>query len=209
MILLFDAANTLIHKPQLFEQFELVLSNNGHTIDLQDLKKTHALTAELITFPDKTSKDFYLHFNSKILHELGITATYSLLNQIFDACSYLPWVKFDDVSILSELPYRKAVVSNFHKGLDDILNSNFPNIFECVTISENEGIRKPNLAFFKNAMDKLNAKASEIIYIGDSIKLDLEPALQLGINAFLIDRNNYFPECAKRIQSFYEIKNLI
>jgi putative hydrolase of the HAD superfamily len=209
MILLFDAANTLIHKPTFYDVFIQTLDEFGSKVEPMDFQKNHKLISELITFPDRTSKSFYHEFNKEVLYSLGIIPTEEMLNRLHEACSYLPWEKFDDTSVLQELPFEKAVLSNFHGGLSNILDSLFPNEFSVIYSSENENLRKPDVQFFSNAIKKSGVEPSEIIYIGDSIKLDLEPALEVGMNAWLIDRNNNHPYCKRKINSFSEIKNLI
>jgi FMN phosphatase YigB (HAD superfamily) len=53
-------------------------------------------------------------------------------------------------------------------------------------------------------------KPEEILYVGDSIKLDMEPASATGMNAVLIDRLNAFPGYRGiRINSFAELKTVI
>jgi putative hydrolase of the HAD superfamily len=75
--------------------------------------------------------------------------------------------------------------------------------------SENESLRKPEIGFYEEILKKLKVKPSEIIYIGDSVKLDLEPALSIDINAWLIDRNNHYPNCSRKISSLFEIQNIL
>jgi FMN phosphatase YigB (HAD superfamily) len=45
--------------------------------------------------------------------------------------------------------------------------------------------------------------------VGDSIKLDIEPALNLGLNAFLIDRENYHPALKNRITSLNDLNKIM
>ena len=58
----FDVANTLLHKPELFTKINHVLVQHGYEVEINYLKKVHKLLSETITFPDKTSKDFYHEF---------------------------------------------------------------------------------------------------------------------------------------------------
>ena len=64
---------------------------------------------------------------------------------------------------------------------------------------------KPSLEFYKRALEKIPFKADEVLYIGDSIKLDMEPAISLGIETLIIDRDNFYPNLEKRISSLNEI----
>lgn len=209
MVLLFDAANTLIYKPTFYVKFREVLDEHGYKVDPDAFAKIHKVISELYHFPDRTSKEFYDHFNCEVLNALGIITNTKMLDDLFKACSYLPWEKFEDTEYLSKLPIRKAILSNFHNGLTDLIAKLFDGQFSNLIVSEDEKVRKPDLRFFERAIGKLNVKASEIIYIGDSVKLDLEPGIKAGMNAWLIDRNNYYPYCKRRLQSFREIKDIL
>ncbi len=208
--LLFDAANTLIYKPNLWERILKVLQDNGYKINETELKLRHKLLSEIINFPDTTSRDFYEEFNSELLMALGIIPNENLLKELFEVCSYLPWQAFDDCEETKKLDIKKAVVSNFNSSLQEKLEGLIgENIFDEYIVSEKENLRKPSLEFYARALEKLNANASEIIYIGDSLKLDIIPAKKLGIKALLIDRDNIYPSAKDRITNFSEIKNYL
>lgn len=208
MILLFDAANTIICKPDLYPNILNVLKKHGFEVEEVILKKNHKLLSEIINFPDRTSEDFYKKFNGELLYSLGIIPSDILLKDLYTACSYLPWKAFEDTAIIKELPFKKAIVSNFHSSLIGIINQTLPNIFDEIVISEVENLRKPDIAFYQCALNYLKVPAEEIIYIGDSLKLDIEPASQLGIKSYLIDRDNIYPTAKNRLTSLNELKNI-
>lgn len=208
--LLFDAANTLIYKPNLWERILTVLQDNGYKINEIELKLRHKLLSEIINFPDTTSRSFYEEFNSELLMALGIIPNENLLKELFEECSYLPWQTFNDCKEIKKLDIKKAVVSNFNSSLQEKLEGLIgENIFDEYIVSEKENLRKPSLEFYSRALEKLNAEAGEIIYIGDSLKLDVIPAKKLGIKALLIDRDNIYPSAKDRITNFSEIKNYL
>ncbi|HNQ69643.1 MAG TPA: HAD family hydrolase [Bacteroidales bacterium] len=209
MILVFDAANTLIYKPSLFKSFVEVLAEHGYLVEINDLKYLHKIITELTEFPDLTTKEFYDDFNSKLLLTLGIIPNSKLLDSIFSKCTYLPWEKYEDTIAIKELQYQKVVLSNFNSSLNDIINKLFPGEFSEIIISEKAKCRKPDLDFYKLLIKQLSVKADEIIYIGDSVKLDLEPATKVGINAWMIDRDGYYPNCKKRLESLHDLKTIL
>ena len=49
----------------------------------------------------------------------------------------------------------------------------------------------------------------EILYIGDSVKLDMEPAIKIGFNVCLIDRDNYFDGFNPRISNLEMLNKFI
>ncbi|MEI3788307.1 MULTISPECIES: HAD family hydrolase [unclassified Chryseobacterium] len=209
-ILLLDAANTLIHKPSLWDQLIIVLEKHHYSVEKEALFLRHKMVSEIINFPDRTTKDFYTEFNSELLLALGIIPTEKILSDIFSACSYLPWAAFDDCGILKELNIKKAVLSNFNSTLKNLTDQLIgENIFDEIIISENENCRKPSVDFYHLAIEKLGVNPENILYIGDSLKLDVIPAQKTGMNTLLIDRENIFPYAENRISSFKEIIHYI
>lgn len=209
-IILFDAANTLIYKPTLYYKIQSVLAKYSYEIEEEKLQYHHKLLSEIINFPDRTSKEFYKDFNTELLLSLGIIPSEEILNEIFTACSYLEWKAFDDLSILNELPIEKAVLSNFNINLGSILDQLIgKNIFSEIIISENENFRKPSLEFYELALKKLNVNPEEVLYIGDSLKLDIIPARKLGFKTLLIDRQHIFSNFTDRISNMKDIINYL
>lgn len=209
-ILLLDAANTIIHKPDIWPGFLNACSKNGFDINEIELRKKHKLLSEIIHFPDVTSKEFYSTFNNEVLLSLGIIASQQLLDDIFTACTYLPWKPFEDTIILNELTIKKAVLSNFNSSLKLKIRDIFgENMFDNIIGSEDEGIGKPNVKFYLRALDLLNVEPEKVLYIGDSLKLDVIPAQSIGIDAWLVDRDRNFTNFNKRIDSLSGLSKII
>jgi len=205
----FDVAGTLLGKPSLYNNIQKTIEDFGHEVSLEDIKAKHKLLSEVIHFPDRTDEDFYKKFNSELLYLLGIVPQETLVNTIFKNCTYLPWEAFVDTQILSELNLPLGVISNFNTTLKDKLHSFFGPVFLDVFVSEELGVAKPNLDFYQKALDRIPFKANEVLYIGDSIKLDLEPAEKLGFNVLIIDRDNFYPNLKNKISNLAEITNYI
>lgn len=204
-VILVDAANTIIHKPVLWTKINEVLVSHSIFITIEDVKSKHKIISELINFPDRTNEEFYKQFNSELLLSLGIIPSEVLLKDLFKACTYLPWEAFDDVQHLNILNYKKAVLSNFNSGLEDLLKKTVSVNFDTIVVSEIEKVRKPQVEFYENAVTKLGVMPNEIVYIGDSLKLDMIPAVTIGMNILLIDRDNHYPHFKNRINSFGEL----
>ena len=206
---LFDVAGTLLYKPTILSNIQQVLIKSGYKIAEKDLSLKHKLLSEIIHFPDKTDKIFYSYFNSELLFSLGIVPNEVLLNAIFDSCSYLPWEKFEDTTIFKEINVPIGIISNFNSSLKDKLTGFFGDIFTDVFVSEQIGFAKPKLAFYEYVLHQIKVNPENILYIGDSIKLDIKPAKELGIKTLLIDRNDFFPLHKERILSLQELKRYL
>lgn len=205
----FDAANTLIHKPSLWIRFDEVLKKYGYNISPELLKTNHKLISEKIKFPDNTSKDFYNIFNKEVLISLGIDPNENIINDIFNNCTYLPWEKFEDVDYLKDINIPFGIISNFNSSLKEKIQKIINIPFVEFIVSEEQTFSKPDKRLYEYAVHKINIPPQNILYIGDSILLDIEPAKGLGIQAVLIDRDGVYSDYEKRITSFKELKFLI
>ncbi len=207
--ILFDVSGTLLHKPALYESILKVLKENGYKVTLEGIKQKHKLLSEIIHFPDKTNREFYKTFNAELLYSLGILPNETILEAIFSSCSYLPWEKYEDTQILSQIDLPMGIVSNFNSSLKEKLQLFFGPIFNTVLVSEEEGIAKPSLAFYTRAIEKISVSPKNILYIGDSLKLDVDPAVKLGMNALHIDREGFYPNSKNAINDLKQILNYL
>lgn len=204
----FDVAGTLLYKPALFPTIISTLETYNINAEEQELKKIHKLLSETIKFPQKTTKKFYDFFNSKLLEALRIKPNKLVINRIYENCSYLPWESYSDVEVVKKIPVPKGIISNWDESLltklRESLSLHFTYIFKSSKTDS-----KPNLSIFKKAFSKVGIPFKDILYIGDSIKLDIEPALNLRVRAILIDRDNIFTNFSgEKINSLNGLLNL-
>lgn len=206
-----DAVNTIIHKPSLSNKILNVL--RSHDIDLPTdfVMSRHKLVSELIQFPDRTSRDFYSDFNSRFLESLGILATSELVEEIFQACSYLPWAVFDDVQALQKIGLPIAVLSNFSTALKGQLAETVPLEFMKIVSSESIGHAKPTTEFYRKGMEEIGFAPERCLYIGDSIRLDVIPGSKIGLNCILVDRLATYPAnpTVQSISSFEQLQKIV
>jgi HAD superfamily hydrolase (TIGR01509 family) len=202
----FDVANTLLYKPRLMARICETLYQFDIRVDIELLKERHKLVSEIFTFPPKTSQGFYHNFNSELLLSLGIVPTSELLDSIFFNCRELEWAKFDDTVMLESIPTPIGIISNWDNTLDTKLSSFFPTNFCKVVSSAGVGIAKPDPALYRYVFDLLDCRPEEIVYVGDSIKLDIIPASSIGFTAVLIDRDDFYPGFnGRRIKTLREL----
>lgn len=55
--------------------------------------------------------------------------------------------------------------------------------FDCILISEWEGLRKPDPALFHRALKNLSVRAEEAIYVGDHPDNDVRASRAIGMTA--------------------------
>jgi putative hydrolase of the HAD superfamily len=63
--------------------------------------------------------------------------------------------------------------------------------FDVVVTSEEYGLGKPHLEFFEFGLKKMGLKAEEVIYVGDRVDRDIEPAKELGMTTIRILKGKY------------------
>jgi HAD superfamily hydrolase (TIGR01509 family) len=206
----FDVANTLLYKPSLFEKMVEVFKNHGLTVDPDELAYKHKILSEALDFPDKTNEHFYRTFNSQIVLSLGIEPADQLLSELFKNCSYLPWRPFEDTEVLSSLKIPFGIISNWDNRLEHRLKENFAFLFKWILGSEETGLRKPDERFFMKMLENSDFRPDEIMMVGDSIRLDIAPAVKLGMRAVLVDRIDVYPNTPfEKINSLVDIVKLI
>ena len=84
-----------------------------------------------------------------------------------------------------------------------------PNI-QRIYIGEEIGVSKPNRKAFEYVLRDLDAAASDVLMVGDSIENDINGAEQAGIKAVLIDRaNRYSEHTGTRIVTLSELIKLL
>ena len=181
-----DVANTLLYKPALYPAIGRVLDDACVHVPLDILAERHRLLSEATVFPDRTSRAFY------------------------DACSYLPWAPFPDVACLESLTHPLGALSNWDRSLPEKLRPLTGLTFRWILGSEEQQIRKPDPKFFERILEATGSPADEVVYVGDSVMLDVEPAQRMGMRAYLIDRDDlYRYGNLPRLRSFAELEMVL
>ncbi len=91
--------------------------------------------------------------------------------------------------------YRLAIVSNHHSWLMDYLRkSGLTLYFESIVISEVVGVAKPNIRIMEIALEELDLKAENCLYVGDQ-PIDVQCSKQAGLDcAWIISDESKLPE---------------
>ena len=77
--------------------------------------------------------------------------------------------------------YPMALVTNFYGNMQMVLREmHLQQLFQYVVESAVVGIRKPDPAIFRQAIDRLGVDPKEVLVVGDSMKNDIIPAKQCG-----------------------------
>lgn len=89
--------------------------------------------------------------------------------------------------------YKLAIVSNMsfaEAGFQSLRKFDIAKYFDAIIMSGNVGWRKPSPKIFQKALKALDVKAEEAVFIGDSLRADIEGAKQLGMKTVLVIKKN-------------------
>jgi putative hydrolase of the HAD superfamily len=86
--------------------------------------------------------------------------------------------------------YKLGLISNFAypKGFWKTLDHfDLTKFFDAIVVSGELGVRKPSPKIFEKALELLNVKASETVFVGDTLKDDIVGARKVGIKTILVE----------------------
>jgi HAD superfamily hydrolase (TIGR01549 family) len=113
----------------------------------------------------------------------------------------------DALVVLEELRrygLKLGLVSNGARDLDAFVAHHRLEVDAAVG-SRTHGRTKPHESIFRAALELLDVPPQEAAMIGDSIEDDIEGARALGMRAFLLDREERFPEEPDRLTDLYSL----
>ncbi|MCC4767505.1 HAD-IA family hydrolase [Methanosarcina sp. DH1] len=205
--LLWDFDNTLAYRDGMWGQtiYDLLQEHGYGSIKLEDIRPLLTRGFPWHT-PEISHEEFLggvqwwdymtLHF-SKIIHEIGVNETLSaeIAGQI--KMKYLDiekWHLYDDTIPCLERAvskgYENIIVSNHVPELSILVRDlGISDYFFQVYSSAQIGYEKPNIQIYRRVLEKLE-DTSEVTMIGDSYIADVEGAINAGIKAILVRKEN-------------------
>jgi putative hydrolase of the HAD superfamily len=195
---LLDALGTLVELETPWPHLERELAARGVVVDLEDARA--AMLAEMAYYRahhDEAGdwaglKDLRRRCAAVVQESLGTSLP---LADVEDAL--LAAVRFraypEVPAVLERLRAggaRLAVVSNWDVSLHDVLErTELRGRVDAVVISAELGVAKPDPAIFRAALERLGAKASDAVHVGDSVEHDVAGARAAGLEAVFVARN--------------------
>lgn len=105
--------------------------------------------------------------------------------------------------------YNLHIITNGFAEIQEnkLNNSYIIHYFKTITDSEKAGVKKPNSLIFEYALNLAQAKKENSIMIGDCIEVDVQGALNAGLDAILFNQNKIkVEENIKQINHLLELK---
>ena len=202
----FDVDFTLIYPGPMFRGEGYQAFSKRHDIDV-DPGRFEAAVASASSLLDDSEGSPYDHelfvaYTRHIIEQMGgnIGAT----GQALDACArevYAEWARshhfelYDDVpSALTELTaagLKIGLISNSHRPLDEF-QSHFElrDFISAAVSSAEHGYMKPHPSIFLAALAELDVAPREAVMVGDSLRHDIEGALNIGMRAVWLHRGD-------------------
>ena len=208
-VVLFDAGETLLRPDPSFPQLIVqLLHRRGVTVEHDEpvwieraLQTVFSAMDDLVVNREQfstslqRSRAFWEEIYTQLLRELDVDdPSGELATYLYDEFSNPEhYALFPDaMPALRELAatgYTLGIVSNFEEWLTVLLERlGVLQLMSVVVVSGREGIEKPDVEIFRRALDRLDASAAKTVYVGDNPRIDVAPALAMGMGAVLVDR---------------------
>lgn len=196
----------------------LRIKDDNQLFDLKKaIKKAHPVLDKYRYVPDETSEiacfeEFYnvalTEFNpnlnniSELSHKIALDITTNPLKYAFyeDSKLIIPSLKKD---------FKIALVSDAWPSMRFIYDyNNMTQYFDTIVISSELGVLKPDASMYETALEKLNLKPEECIFLDDNID-NCIGAKKLGIIPVLVSRNHEdYIKNSKQYKDYLIIENL-
>lgn len=193
----FDLDGTLAHGALDSEKYEKelidYLKEIGYSGGRATLNKSRQ--AMLEKMKKSQARNIELRFDllySYLLFDLGLAITQERLEHIeglynrFFKIDVIPDVK----KTLADLSgrYKLAIVANAITNVSQIAlqKLDLAKYFDCIVLSRDLGVRKPDLEIFVYALRSMGVKGNETIHVGDSLQDDIQGGKNAGMKTVWI-----------------------
>ncbi len=227
-VIFFDAGDTLLGPhPSFPELFSQVCKEHGYDVPPEAVVRVQSeLAPNLIDLAEDTGVDnpsfsseasgrFWGYLYSRFLEALDIAdkdLAAALLERFSTSSSYM---LFGDVLAtlrrLHERGYRLGLISNFEQWLEErLIELEVGRLFDVTVISGFVKIEKPDPAIYELALQRARVEPARAVHVGDSMSMDVEPAVSVGMHAVLLDRAGRYPDSrVPRIESLEELPGVV
>jgi HAD superfamily hydrolase (TIGR01662 family) len=223
---LFDMGSTLVkYDVEFFEEvFHRILLSLSIPKSLGDIKEAFSSAKNeaedlslLSSFGKMKCEEYWNHWDSLVLKHLGMAEHVELGKVVqskwfdFVDCTLYPEVR----DVLSELKLRGLKIGLISNGYEEEINLILEKVslekatFDIIVGVDTIKQAKPNPDIFKYAINKLDVKPEETMFVGDNVEADYKGAENAGIHALLIDRTQKQQSDLKTIKNLKEILSQI
>jgi len=186
----FDVGNVIFNDDpvmaEIYRQLHGAILENKHDISFKDLLRER----EHLILNEQDGR----HHDTLGVKYLGTTQWHKLRLKVLNDLNtdYLKYhVAFPGIeNTLSSLSmnFSLGIAANQVRSCRKaLLKLNFLKYFDLVGLSEELGVEKPSLKFFKTILKRANIEPSNAIMIGDRIDNDILPANKMGMKTIWLN----------------------
>jgi putative hydrolase of the HAD superfamily len=193
---IFDLDETLLNRDKAIEQMFLIILDKcyedvKHSANNEMLKKFKEYDKESYGHNDKT-KVFELFFDEfPPKYRLPRNGIQDFWNNNFPHCFT---INQNTINIINKIKMqvKVAIITNgsTQRQKAKIMNTNLNSCFETIIISEEVGFSKPDNRIFELALNKLNVKPEDALFVGDDIEKDIGGCQNANINGIWFNPHN-------------------
>lgn len=222
-LVMFDFADTIAKlspsKEELLQNY--IMNEIEIEIPLEKISEVYHYVTNLMFYSSVAIHDredkrkFYNNFNENLIALLGLTHLIdsSKLFNYFEEHGQHWILKKGVKELLTELKangHLISLVSNFDKRLYNVLETmEIKKYFDSIFISQEVGLEKPDVDFFKLPLKNHAIEPTNSYFIGDNYLLDYIPSYSLGVNAILLDENEFYGLIENKILNLQELKDIL
>lgn len=209
---LFDVDFTLIYPGPTFQGpgYQAFAARHGIGVDASRFELAVQSASHLLDLPDDTPYDDEIHvrYTRHILEVMGgagavLDTVARDIYREWAACQHFEI--YDDVPealrLLAAAGVRIGLISNSHRCLASFqTHFDLTGLITATVSSSDHGMMKPHPSIFTAALALLNVPPADALMVGDSVKHDIEGALQVGMRAALLHRSGVHPREAELAQ---------
>ncbi|MFB4168805.1 HAD family hydrolase [Virgibacillus sp. JSM 102003] len=194
---IFDLDKTLLNRGEAIEQMFFKILDKcyedvKHSIKNEMLKKFKGYDNKSYGHNDKTKvfASFFDEFPPK--YRLPHNDIQDFWNNNFPNCFTINPNTIHIVNIL-KMQVKVAIITNgsTQRQKAKINNTNLNSCFEIIIVSEEVGYSKPDKRIFELALNKLNIKPEDALFVGDDLEKDIGGCQNANIKGIWFNPHKY------------------
>lgn len=210
---IFDLDNTILDRTSTFKAF----TNHFLQTYFKEHRSTQEMFERIIALDQDGYKDKTELF-SELIDELPWNTKPSLADLLeYYKNQYVKCAVFmehaQEVVLQLRKKYKIGLITNGRTAIQygKIDQLGIRDYFDVIVVSEEAGLKKPDPGIFQIALNKLQLKAAECIFVGDHPVNDIQGAAKIGMQTIWMKVNQPWNEeaAAKPLYSITKLSDLL
>ena len=228
-VVFFDLYGTLAgFRPSRYEIQSEALADFGITVTPEGILRGYHLADAYMSYQNATkpvrslsreeNRVFFAEYERRVLRGAGVEVSLDQAWEIWRRIRKIDYglALFDDtipaLTACRQMGLKVGLISNMNQSGDQLAGSMglLPHVDFSITSLE-VGAEKPDPLIFERALLRAGAQPESAVHVGDQLTSDVAGALNVGINAVLLDRDGNHKDYAEqpRITGLTELPELL